>query len=231
MTTRNAATAAVLSACLAGGLVATAAPAAQAATRTACVNKKSGELRIQLKSSKKCKKGWKKISFDQAGIPGAAGPAGTAGPVHVTTVKDASGAVVGQSLSTWGDLTGSVLMPFEGGLYWYTLGSGKLDSTWDSVLYTDAACSPTAAAIGVYSTTSYVASLSSASRIVERHSPSLAARVYVPTSTVRAVLPGEKFWVLDGTGTCTTSWGWAPNVAILTQVTSPPDFAGPLSVS
>ncbi len=232
MSKRKAAMAALLSACIAGGLVATAAPAAQAAPRTACVNKKSGELRIQLKS-KKCKKGWKKIAFDQPGAPGAAGPAGTAGPVHVTTVKDAAGTVVGQSLSAWGDLTGSVLMPFEGGLYWYTVGSGKVDPIWwyGTVIYSDAACSPTAAALSVYSTTSYVQSLSSGSRIVERPSMTLPARAYLPTSTVRAVLPGEKFWYRNGTGTCEEWWGWSPNVAILTAVNTPPDYVGPLSIS
>jgi hypothetical protein len=228
---RKTATAAVLSACVTSSLVAVAMPAAQAATRQACVNKKSGELRILLKSSKKCKKGWKKIAFDQTGAVGPAGPAGPAGPVHVKNVKDATGAVVGQSLDVWDSLNGSVLMPFDGGLYWYTLGTGKVESTWDAVYYTDAACSATAAVTSVGSTTMYVEGLSPASRVVSRPSSSVAPRAFLPTSTVRAVLPGEQFWYLDGAGACTATWPWYSNVAALTPVSTPPDYTGPLSIS
>ena len=57
-----------------------AAVPAQAKTVKACVKKSTGELRILTGCKKKCKKGWKKISWNQKGDTGPQGEPGCAGP-------------------------------------------------------------------------------------------------------------------------------------------------------
>ena len=66
-----------------------AAVPAQAKTVKACVKKSTGELRILTGSKTKCKKGWKKISWNQKGDTGPQGNQGAQGPNLV--VKDGTG--------------------------------------------------------------------------------------------------------------------------------------------
>lgn len=229
MRVKKAATAAVLSACLATGLMTTVATSsAQAAGRKACVNKKSGELRILLKASKKCKKGWTKISFDDAGPTGATGPAGT---VSVVTVKDARGAAVGQSLFSIEDwLQGQALVYTGEGAYWFNLSDGRVEDSDDSVYYTEATCSPANAVTSVGNTADYLAALNSFGRIVDRANTG-PARAFKGTASVRATNPGESFWYLASNETCQTL-GWAPDtIAVLQAVAAPGDRPGPLSFS
>lgn len=227
MTAKRAATAAVLSACLASGLVAVTAPGAQAATRKACVNKKSGELRILLKASKKCKKGWSKISFNNAGVTGASGPAGA---VSVVSVRDATGAVVGQSLySTDAWLLGTALVFTNDGAYAFNLTSGQVEESGGGVIYADAACTAGAGVTSVYDTPDYLAALTSFGRIVDRAGTG-AARAYKPTATVRATNPTESFWYLTDAGTCQPSWR-PSTIAALQPVDAPADRPGPLNIS
>src|SRR6478735_3290281 len=81
------------------------ASAADAATLTACVNKKTGEMRLRTgkAAKKKCPKGWRKVRWNtkgaagKQGTPGVNGTNGTNGaPGPNISVKDATGAVVGQ---------------------------------------------------------------------------------------------------------------------------------------
>ena len=220
-----------VSAALAAGLVTTTAVAAPNQSTAGCVNKKTNELRVLVKSNKKCKKGWQKITFNQPGPAGAPGAAGAAGPVSVVSVKDAIGTVIGQSLnsvSTW--LSGSALVLTDGGAYTYNLGSGKLVSEdWVSVAYLDGSCSPTNAALPVYNTARYLAALTSFGRIVDRPTTDMPARAFKGTATVRAVLPGETFWFHETTGACTAYSMWNDTIAMLSPVAAPPDRPGPLS--
>lgn len=233
-TTMFAATTAV--ACLTTGLITTPVSAqtqTQKQITAGCVNKKTNELRVLLKSSKKCKKGWQKITFNQPGATGAPGAAGAAGPVSVVSVKDATGAVIGQSfnaLDPW--LTGSVLVYADGAAYSYNLGSGKVVSeSWDSVMYLDASCSPSNAAVGISNSSRYLASLTSFGRMVDRPNSDLPTRAFKGTSTVRAILPSEKFWYLDNSGGCTGPFtSWNETLAMLTPVAAPPDRPGPLRI-
>lgn len=229
MRVRKAATAAALSACLATGLVTTVATTgAQAAAKKACVNKKSGELRILLKASKKCKKGWSKISFDEAGPTGATG---ATGPVSVVTVKDATGAAIGQSLysiSNW--LQGEALVFTGEGAYTFNLASGQVVDSDNTVLYTEATCAPANAVTSVGVTADYLAALNSFGRIVDRANTG-PARAFKGTTSVRATNPGESFWSLAADGTCQAA-GWSPDtIAGLQVVTAPADRPGPLSIS
>ncbi len=225
-------------ACMTTGLLTTTAAAAQIQTQkqttAGCVHKKTNELRVLLKPAKKCKKGWQKITFNQPGSAGAPGAAGVSGPVSVVSVKDATGAVIGQSfngVSTW--LSGSALVYANGAAYDYNLGSGKVVSeSWDSVMYLDGSCSPSNAAVGIYNTGVYLASLTSFARIVDRPNSDLPTRAFKGTTTVRAILPSETFWYLDGTGVCQGPFtSWSETLAMLTPVAAPPDHPGPLSFS
>ncbi|MEI2786155.1 MAG: hypothetical protein V9E82_10720 [Candidatus Nanopelagicales bacterium] len=126
------------------------------------------------------------------------------------SVKDATGAVIGQSLnsvSTW--LSGSALVYTDGGAYTYNLGSGKVVSEdWDSVAYLDGSCSPTNAAVPVYNTARYLAALTSFGRMVDRPNTDLPTRAFKGTTTVRAVLPGETFWFHDAPGRAQGTHMW-----------------------
>lgn len=221
-----------VSALTATGLITASAAAAPASPTAGCVNKQTNELRVLLKASKKCKKGWQKITFNQPGPPGAPGSAGAAGPVSVVSVKDATGAVIGQSLNSIGTwLSGSALVYTEGGAYSYNLGTGKVVSDdWESVAYLDASCSPTNAAAPVYNTRRYLAALTSFGRMVDRPNTDLPTRAFRGTTTVRAVVPGESFWYREATGACTQYTPWNDTIAMLTPVAAPADRPGPLSL-
>jgi len=216
---------------VAPGLLTTTAVAAPKSPTAGCVSKKTNELRVLLKSSKKCKKGWQKITFNQPGPTGAPGSAGAAGPVSVVSVRDATGVVIGQSLSTvstW--LSGNALVYTDGGAYTYNLGTGKVVSEdWETVAYLDAACSPTNAATPVYNTPRYLAALTSFGRMIDRPNTDLPTRPYKGTTTVRAVVPGESFWFRDSTGSCVGYSLWADTIGMLTPVAAPADRPGPLS--
>src|SRR5690349_18840933 len=86
------------------GAVLLPASGASAATLTACVKKKTGEMRLRQgkAAKKKCPKGFKKVHWSvrgpagKQGAPGANGTNGVNGqPGPVINVKDATGAVVG----------------------------------------------------------------------------------------------------------------------------------------
>lgn len=227
MSVKKAASAAIMAACLSAGLTTVAAPAAQAAPVKACVKKKTGELRVLLKSKKKCKKGWKKVSWNEAGDPGAAGPQG---PVVVRNVKDATGAVIGYTLlSAYSGLSGGVLVYSEGGAYWYSASDGKVEDS-GSVYYTDAACS--AAVTPVYHTPHYLAALNSFGRVVDRPNSAAPTRAYKGTSTVLAAGEDQQFWYLEEhNATCkSTGMGWLSTYAVLEAVPAPADRPGPLSI-
>lgn len=229
-TRKRAIAAALMSACVGTSLVAVAAPAAQAAPRKACVNKKSGELRILLKSGKKCKKGWTKVSWNQTGATGPAGSSGGAGPVAVVQVKDASGAAIGHSLlDVYTGIAPAILVYTEGGAYTYSLATGKVKSS-GGVYYTDAVCSPSTAVTSIWSTPEYLAALNSFARVVDRPNDLVPARAFKGTSVVRAVTPTDQFWRLDSTNACVPIWTGMDTLAVLSQVATPADRPGPLSI-
>lgn len=90
---------------------------ASGATVTACVKKKTGEVRI---TKKKCKKGWKRASWNTQGSTGPQGSPGSQGPAGPTfMVKDANG-TVGQFLGMFPIGINIFFVLVNGGSYSYT---------------------------------------------------------------------------------------------------------------
>ena len=117
---------------LVAGVVLLPASAANAATLTACVKKKTGEMRLRQgkAAKKKCPKGWRKVRWNTvgpAGRNGTNGTNGTAGPPGpVINLHDAGGAVVGQFLATFSEGGLRFLVLRDAGV-WEYLGSGELN--------------------------------------------------------------------------------------------------------
>ncbi len=100
----------------AGALLGGVASPVQAKTVKACVKKKTGEVRI-LTGKKKCKKGWKKTSWNQKGKTGPQGNQGPQGPNLV--VKDGTGKVLGKFLGVLPEGLTLFSVEIDGGSYLY----------------------------------------------------------------------------------------------------------------
>lgn len=109
---------------LLGGLGLTGAPAASATAKyKACVKKSTGEMRM---TKKKCKKGWKRISWTKSGPTGDKGPTGDTGmPNSLGIIYDGAGARVGTLLGATGLEIGMLTVAIDGGVYFYT-AAGEL---------------------------------------------------------------------------------------------------------
>jgi hypothetical protein len=95
--------------------LAAGAAAAEATTYHGCVNKKSGVLRV----GKKCKKGEKKISFNNQGVPGASGKNGTNG----TNGKNGTNGTNGTNGANL--LSNTPLASGQSESGWFSLGAGE----------------------------------------------------------------------------------------------------------
>jgi hypothetical protein len=215
----------------ASGVVASQ-PAGAAKTYTACVKKSTGEVRLLLGKSKKCKKGWKKTKWTKSGPQGAKGPDGPTGSANsLGTVVDGTGAVVGQSMGSPGFpyLYFSVLI--DGGAYTYS-PNGWLIPVTAPPYYDNASCTGTPFVAAADTEELGLVRSDSTLRVVYRPStPALgAASAYRLSGEVTSVLNASQ-WYLNDSGTCTA--GGAPFTGYrlpLTSVPAPPDRPGPLKV-
>jgi hypothetical protein len=218
------------------------AATAGAATITACVKKKTGDVRIRsgAAAKKKCPKGWKRVRWNTTGpagaqgLPGANGTNGATGaPGPNITVKDASGAVVGQLLGVLpeGGTFYSILR--DGGIYLYA-GSGQVYPL-GSPNWKTSDCTGTAylRVSPGFTTPNFVAFVGGPFRMVFR---ATSTATFGPTSAWKGAGSSEavvatQLYRLNNTGTCVTDGPlYTGDLAVLTSVTAPPDFVGPLTI-
>ncbi len=204
---------------------------AQAKTVNACVKKSTGEVRI-LSGKKKCKKGWKKISWNQKGKAGPQGNQGAQGPN--LSVIDGNGKTVGRFLGLFPEGPTLIFVEIDGGSYMFlpngtlfSIGGGSPSfktSTCDGTAYLQSSSAQTTQFI--------TGSAGGPSRLVYRpiqptFGPASAWKFSTTTEAVNA-LP---MWELNDTGACVPD---PPNftgtLVTLERVTAPLDVPGPLKI-
>ena len=213
--------------------VAVAQPASAAKKYTACVKKKTGEVRILTAGKKKCKKGWKKRTWTKAGprgSKGADGPAGSANTFGV--VVDADGTLVGQAFGTFPAPITIFPVLRDGGLFIY-YPNGWLVPLGATPSYDNAACTGVPF-LGVTSSFERDAILQDSTvRAVYRPISGAyvgPASAYKPDGTFTSVL-NQARWELDGAGVCQADGTYTGYRLPLVGVTAPPDFKGPLRLA
>jgi hypothetical protein len=227
---------------LVAGAVLVPATTGDAATINGCVKKKTGELRIRSSAKKKCPKGWKKIHWNTAGPAGKQGLPGTNGTSGVNglpgpniSVKDASGAVVGQLLGVFPEGGAIYVVLRDGGIFFY-LGSGQLFSFGTSPTFNATDCSGTAyvRVSSGFTTAMFAALIGGPFRIVFR---TVSAGTFGPptawkgTSSSESVTSTQLYRRNSTTGVCETDGPvFTGDLVALDQVTAPPDFTGPLTI-
>jgi hypothetical protein len=196
------------------------------------VKKKTGEVRIVTKK-KKCKKGWKKVAWNQMGKTGPQGNQGAQGPNLM--VKDGTGKVMGRFVGILPEGLNFISVEIDGGSYLYQpngilypgfsgssprfktdtcQGPGFIESgsALDTQLLTGAAGGPTRL---VYRPTSPVLGAPSAWALT--------------TTTENAVNQG--LWRLNNTGACVVDVAnYNGTLIALESVTAPQDVPGPLTI-
>lgn len=225
---------------VAGGMVvATPASPAGAATVKACVNKKSGDIRFLTGTKKrKCKKGWKKITWNQQGAQGPQGPQGNTGATGPKMVaKDGSGNVIGPLASVYpiGGAYFSILV--NGGVYLYE-PSGRVVPVITPV-YKQADCSGTPYVDTTSAETRdiYVAGVGSSARFTYRATTPTwgATSAYAMSGSSEsnvAPAPAIALYERDSSGTCVLeSAAFNGYLITLTPQASPPaDVTGPITI-
>ena len=228
---------------VAGGLVAvTPASPAGAALVKACVKKKTGEMRFLTGTKQtKCKKGWKKITWNQKGpqgSPGSQGPQGSTGATGPKmVVKDGAGNVAGPlaALFPLGGTFLSILV--DGGVYQYEPG-GKVIPNYSPV-YKEVDCSGTPFKdVGtVRDRDIFLSAAGSSARFVYRPTEPTFGAVssFALTATWEdhaLPAPALTLYARDDTGACVASPGAFNGylIKLLREATPPADLAGPLTL-
>ncbi|MEZ5159209.1 MAG: hypothetical protein R2687_10295 [Candidatus Nanopelagicales bacterium] len=221
------------------GSIGIAAPA-QAKTIKACVKKSDGTLKILKK--KKCKKGWKKVTWGTKGPAGQNGSSGSngvngvpgpAGPSWV--VKDEAGKTLGTFAGYgFGLLPLVSVIAADGGVFGYA-ADGKLQNNNADLFFRNNACTDAA----WWSVTSsglreYLDSAGGAGRAVFQvtGAPTASAwKVDVATTTTTYV-PGNTLFKKNATtGACAANANPAGYIVPLTSAPAPVVAAtGPLSI-
>ncbi|HNE89110.1 MAG: hypothetical protein U0R27_07990 [Candidatus Nanopelagicales bacterium] len=212
---------AVVGAVALGGIATPVSPAS-AKTIKVCVKKKTGEMRM----AKKCKKGWKKVSWNSIG---PAGPAGAAGPQ--LKVVDKNGMVLGDFWGmTYPSLIPYIMIGFQGGTYMY-LGDGRLVPSGSSPRFIDAACASKPYAPAAASDVPvYLSTVGGPGRLVYRPTVPVwqTSRSFKMTSTLRA--HNAALWAFNEQGTCVAAGAYNGTLLELEEVPAPPDGVGPLTI-
>jgi len=203
---------------------------AQAKTVNACVKKKTGEIRIQTGKKKKCKKGWKKASWNQKGDTGPQGNQGAQGPNLV--VKDATGTVLGRFLGLYPGGFALMFVEIEGGSYLYAPSGVLYPIGSGSPAFKTNTCGGTAYVKSSSPSTTQMMTESAGgpTRLVYRKTnpalgPTFAWALTTTTETVNQVV-----YRLDDTGACVADGNHNGTLVALQSVTAPPDVPGPLTI-
>ncbi len=223
----------------AGLLVGTgAAIPAQAKTVVACVKKKDGKVKIlttKKKQKKKCKKGWKKVSWNQTGKTGPQGPVGATGPQGpAQEVKDGTGKTLGKFLGTYPAAVPIFSVLIDGGAYLYYPDGKVLPLGGTSPSFKTNVCSgtPYTQSTSAQTTAFLVGAAGGPTRVVYRPT----TPTFGPTSAWAFTATTEnavnlQLYSLNSSGVCTAAGALFTGTLItLQQVTAPPDVPGPLTV-
>lgn len=231
---------------LVSGAVLVPATAGDAATINGCVNKKTGELRIRSgkAAKKKCPKGWKKIKWNTAGpagrqgLPGANGTNGANGlPGPNISVKDATGAVVGQFVGFFPEGGAIYFVLRDGGVFTY-IGDGHLLGLGGSPSFKTNDCTGTAylsTTSSQFSPATFAGLVGGPFRIVFRTLSAGAfgtPKAWKGTSNTETIGSSTSLYELNSsTGVCQLDTStFTGTLVALEPVTAPPDFTGPLTV-
>jgi hypothetical protein len=207
-----------------------AAVPAQAKTVKACVNKSTGELRILTGSKNKCKKGWKKISWNKKGATGPQGNQGAQGPNLV--VKDGTGKVLGKFLGLFPAGFALMFVEIDGGSYLYAPNGTVYPFGGGSPAFKTNTCTGTGyvRSSSPQSTQLITGSAGGPTRLVYRKSdpplgPTFAWAFTATTETVNQVM-----YTLDSAGNCVADGNHNGTIVALQSVAAPPDVPGPLTI-
>lgn len=216
---------------LAGGAFGIAAAPVQAKTIRACVKKSNGEVRIVKKKSK-CKKGWKKTSWNSEGGPGSSGEQGPAGPNWV--VKDGAGTVLGRFAGIYhaGLIPEFEVIADDGGIFQYSM-DGVLDNDNGWLLFRNSACTQAVVFELVADNLAPVLkSAGGAGRAVFQVKNAPTANAYrVAAGSVAELIPGGTLYERDSdNGVCSPVGNPPGFVVTLVDAPAPVVATPPLSV-
>jgi hypothetical protein len=223
---------AALTAVVASTTVLTSGPATAAKKYTACVKKSTGEVRLLVGGTTKCKKGWKKTTWKKAGPRGDKGPDGAAGTANsLGTVVDGNGQVVGQAVGLFSFGVMLFQVRIDGGIYEYA-GNGWLMPKEPEAYYDNATCSGEPFTVTEDSFGLSVMQSDPGLRIVYRvFLPSMQpARAWKVQGSPTSVINLNR-WGLDVSGACVATTPFTGYRVPLAPVTAPPDHPGPLRVA
>lgn len=162
------------------------------------------------RGKKKCKKGWKKVSWNQKGDTGPQGnPHGAQGPNLV--VKDGTGKVMGRFLGTFPSGPLMIFVEINGGTFSYLPNGFLYPVGSGSPKFKDNACAGSAylTASDPLTTQLLTGSAGGPSRIVYRRtSPTLgAALAWEFTTTTTENVVAQQMYDLDSAGLCAADGG------------------------
>lgn len=220
---------------LAVAAVAVPVEKAGAATLTACVNKKTGEMKMRFgnKAKKKCPKGYKKITWNDSSTS------------SLPTVYGADGTRVGKYLGS-GILSSFPIYTVlrNGGQYLYLAGTGEMFGGFiGSPVFTDPTCSGTAYAsfsgsLSTAETNRYLKLFGGTFRTVFRTESALGdfgtPLVWTGNGTSTLAAAVTLYELNDETGACEISSGGAFTGVLFglrsVPAPTPYDFQGPLEI-
>ena len=226
------------------------AHAASPSTITACVQTKTGTIKVLTTAKakkKKCAKGYQRVTWTLAGTAGMNGTNGKDG-ANGTNGKDgtngtplavlsATGNVVGLSLGLESIGPISIYYVLAGGGIWTYAGNGELfpSTVASPVLFTDSTCSGQPSLAIDPANASFVASQY---RVVLRPYNTLSGALGTPRAwklgaAAGTESAGQTYYSQDSTGACapSTSAHTGDPLFSLTPVAVPADVPGPLTTA
>jgi hypothetical protein len=200
-------------------------PKAGAATLTACVKNKTGEMRLVpgKKAKKKCPKGWRKVSWNGEG-PGV--------------LRDKNGKLVGKLLGVY-PAGGLVYIVYRNGAQYLYLNSGEVFSFGSgSPSFTTPDCSGPAYLSNSGTpaeTANLLKVIGGPFRFIFRTTtggfPTGPARAWKSAGTFIPAVAVQTYELDSTSGLCVIDSVVNGNLIRLTEVPAPPDFKGPLRLS
>ena len=201
----------------------------QAKTVKVCVKKKSGEMRLLKK--KKCKKGWKKVTWNQKGATDPQGDQGAQGPN--LTVKDGTGAVLGKFVGLYPAGFTLMFVEIAGGIYLYTPNGQVFPALSGSPSFKTNTCNGTAylRSSSPQTTQLYTGSAGGPSRILYRATTPAPGPISAWEITTSTEVVNQTMYILSNAGVCTADGNHNGTIVALQSVTPPADVPGPLTIS
>jgi hypothetical protein len=204
---------------------------AQAKTVNACVKKSTGELRILTGSKTKCKKGWKKISWNKKGATGPQGNQGAQGPNLM--VKDGTGRVLGKLLGLFPAGYALMMVEVDGGSYMYAPNGTVYPFGASSPSFKTNTCGGTGyvKASSPQYTQLVIGSVGGPTRIVYRKTEPTYGAVFAWAFTANTEVVNQVLYQFNATGACVADAAvYNGTVVALQQVPAPLDVPGPLTI-